>query len=100
MLNKKLNKNIKKIDETIEVLMEQAMAEDITKQKYDEIMAKIDKLTDIRRQLSENKVSESHAKEILSGLIGITGMVLVLKHEKADIITTKAFSMATKLFRG
>lgn len=61
---------------------------------------KLEDLTNIRCQLSEAKVKESNVPVIISGVIGLGGILLVLKHEKAEIITSKAFSIATKMFRG
>lgn len=67
---------------------------------YTAKVKKLEDLTNIRCQLSEAKVSESNVPAIISGVVGITGILLVLKHEKAEIITSKAFSIATKMFRG
>lgn len=69
-------------------------SEYITKQQ------RLEELTKIRVQLSECKVKESHAPAVISGVIGVSAMLLVLNYEKTDIVTSKAFGMATKLFRG
>lgn len=61
---------------------------------------KLDDLTKIRCQLSDAKVKESNAPTIITGLVGLSAIVLVLKHEEANVITSKAFSIATKMFRG
>lgn len=99
VFNKQLKANINELDVKIgELTKELESAEDSV--EYHVIAEKIDALTKVRCQLTESKVSESYSKEIISGLIGVGAMVLVLKHEKTDIITTKAFSMATKLFKG
>ena len=99
MKNKQLKANIKAIDVEIAKLNNELIhAEE--EQEYDGIVERIEKLTYLRCKLSESKVNDSYSKEILSGAIGIAGMVLVLHYEKADAITSKAFSMATKMFRG
>ncbi len=99
MANKRLKANIEALDNHISKLMVELTtaveAEDIS-----ELEARIEKATELRCKLTESKVSDSYSREIVSGLVSLTGMVLVLKHEKAEVITTKAFSMATKLFRG
>lgn len=99
MFNKQLNANIKEIDTQIAKLMVEldAVVED---NEYEMILMKIDDLAKLRDKLSTNKVNESYSKEIVSGVIGMAAIVVVLKHEKADIITSKAFGIATKLFRG
>jgi hypothetical protein len=67
---------------------------------YEAKVKKLEDLTKIRCLLAEAKVKESNAPAII-GLVGsISAILLVLKHEKADIITSKAFSIATKMFRG
>ena len=98
-MNKQLKKNIKALDLEIEKLHAQ-LADADDNAEYGDIIERIEQLTDLRCKLSESKVLSSHSKEIISGLIGIAGMVLVLKHEQTEVITTKAFSMATKMFRG
>lgn len=98
MFNKQLKANIKKIDVKIGELME-----DLTQaEKPDDqemILVRIDELTKVREKLSNNKVSESYSKELISGAIGLTSMVLVLRFEKADIITSKAFDVAKSMIK-
>ena len=67
---------------------------------YNEKVKKLEDLTNIRCQLAEVKIKESHAPAIVSLIGGVGTILLVLKHEKADVITSKAFSIATKMFRG
>jgi predicted RNase H-like nuclease (RuvC/YqgF family) len=69
-------------------------------EEYTAKLQKLEDLTKIRCQLSDAKVKESNAPAVMSSLVGLGAIVLVLKHEKADIITSKAFSIATKMFRG
>lgn len=97
--NKQLKQNIENFDLYICNLMSELLIEE-DEDKLELIQKKIDKATELRCKLSESKVADSYTKEIITGAIGIGSMILVLKHEKADIITTKAFSMATKMFRG
>lgn len=94
----KLQENIDALDLEIGVLTQELI--DAEGDTYDKISEKIGVLTEVRASLANDKINGSHSKEIISGAVALAGLVLVLKHEKADIITTKAFSMATKLFRG
>lgn len=94
----KLQENIDALDIEIGVLTKELV--DSKGDDYEEISSKIERMTEIRASLANDKVTGSYSKEIISGAVAIAGLVLVLKHEKTDIITTKAFSMATKLFRG
>ena len=67
---------------------------------YTAKLQKLDELTKVRCQLAEAKVKESNAPVIISGVVGISAILLVLNYEKKDIITSKAFSIATKMFKG
>lgn len=99
MFNKQLKQNIIALDLQIDELMKKLIAaKDEEGRKV--IFSEIEQLSELRCKLANSKVSESYTKEVLAGLISVSGMILVLKHEKADVITTKAFSMAQKLFRG
>lgn len=99
MFNKQLKSNIKEIDVEInKLIVEMKDIED--EDERNAIETRIDKLSIIRQKMSEDLVNESYSKEILAGAVSLGAIVLVLKHEKSEIITTKAFSMATKLFRG
>ena len=75
----------------------------ITKIGYDEnYTAKLKKLEDlskIRSELSECVVKESNTPAVISGVVGISAILIVLNYEKKDIITSKAFGMLPKLFK-
>lgn len=100
MFNKQLKRNIKMIDEEIgEITLGLTQTED--EASIQVMVGRIEELTNIRNILSNNKVNESYAKEIISGTLALVGIGVVLAYEKEDIIrSTKAFSMAAKLFRG
>lgn len=106
MFNKQLKQNIKAIDERIAVLMEE-LDNDESGEQTIFISMKLERLIEMRDKLSQNKVNESNSKEIISGalgigasLVGIVGLKMVLKYEETDVVTSKAFSMLPKLFRG
>ena len=94
----KLQENIEALDLEIGVLTEELI--DAEGDHKETIIARIEKLVDIRNVLVTDKVNCSHSKEIVSGAIALVGILAVLKYEQTDIITTKALGMATKLFRG
>lgn len=100
MFNRQLRRNIKLIDEEIgQITLGLTQTENESDMKV--MVNRIEELTNIRNVLSNNKVNESYAKEIISGTLALVGIGVVLAYEKEDIIrSTKAFSMATKLFRG
>ena len=67
--------------------------------EYETTMTKVEDLTKVRCQLAESRTLGSNAKEWIAGSLGFATTVLVLKHEKTDVITSKAFGLASKLFR-
>lgn len=67
--------------------------------EYETIMTRIEDLTKVRCQLAESKTLMSNAKDWIAGSLGVTTTLLVLKHEKTEVITSKAFGLAGKLFR-
>lgn len=75
----------------------------IAKLEVDEVytarLQKLENLSKIRAELSECVVKESNTPAVISGVIGISAVLLVLNYEKGDIITSKAFGMLPKLFK-
>lgn len=67
---------------------------------YQTKLTNLEALTKVRCQLAESGVKGSNSPALISGLLGIAGILLVLHYEKTDIVTSKAISMATSLFRG
>ena len=98
MFNKQLKANLKAIDVKIGKLMEE-LSETEKQDEQEMILVKIDDLTKIREKLSNSKVSESYSKELISGALGIASMVLVLRYEKVDIVTSKAFGLVPNMFK-
>ena len=91
--------NIKTIDEEIGKLTE-GLVDLAGTDEYGKNIKRIDELTNIRTKLIEGSGDKAIKELLLSGTVTLTSILLVLKYEKADIITSKAFSMATKMFRG
>lgn len=96
MFNKQLKKNIEALDARIAELMNEIGVGG----NDEEVFKEIEKLTELRCKLSETKVNESYSKEIISGAIGIAGLLLVMKYEESNVFTSKALNMLPKLFRG
>lgn len=70
-----------------------------TDEVYVSKLKKLEDLTKVRAQLADVRSKESHTSVIISGAVSIAATLLVLKHEKTDVITSKAYSIATSLFR-
>lgn len=67
--------------------------------EYEIILTRIEDLTKVRCQLAESKTLMSNAKDWIAGSLGVATTMMVLKHEKTEVITSKAFGLAGKLFR-
>lgn len=100
MFKKQLTKNIKDLDLKISKLTNELEELEGDENNYDSKMNKLEKLIELRCKLSESKVNNSVKPLIVSGLFGLTSVVVVLKYEQTEVITSKAFNMATSMFRG
>ena len=99
MFRRQVTINIKDLDLQIGKLNQELILEE-DDDKYNTIIEKIESLTELRCKLSESRVNGSLKPVVVSGLLGIASVVIVLKYEEADVITSKAFNMATSMFRG
>lgn len=99
MNNKQLKMNIKSIDFKIALLSTKLTSED-SDMEYRKALTKIEDLTKVRCQLAASLQESSNKGAVISGLFGVAGIVIVLKYEEKEVITSKAFSMLTGLFRG
>ena len=63
-------------------------------------MKQLDDLTKIRTQLNESMIKGSSKDIIIQGAISVTAMVIMLKYEEKDVITSKAINMVIGMFRG
>lgn len=99
MFNKQLKRNVEALDVRISNLYEKLdKATTDTERKL--IVDQAKELADLRDKLSEVKTRESLMPILIPGVIGLTAMFMVIRHEETNIITTKALGIATKMFRG
>lgn len=63
-------------------------------EEYDETLKKIERLYDLKKQEEKNHISYD-TLAIIAGNIGVTCMILY--HEKAHVITTKALGYLLKM---
>jgi chromosome segregation ATPase len=95
---------IVEIDRQIEELT-QLIGELESDEVYIAKVKKLEDLTKVRCQLAESKAKESnmstYVPAIISGVVGISLTMIVLKYEKEDIVTAKnTFGIVTRMFRG
>lgn len=100
MFNKN-RKNIKAINKEIENLLVQISASTGTPKERELLQRRIIQLANTRQVLlGDNQKGVSIKPTIVSGLFGLAGLGLVLYFEKVDVITSKAFMMATRMLEG
>lgn len=100
MFKKQLTINIEELDKKIGKLNEKLSSLEEEDEDYELTVSKIEDLTDIRCKLSESKVKSSIKPLVVSGVFGVATTVIVLRYEKTEVITSKAFNMVTGMFRG
>lgn len=93
-------RTLKKIEERISVLVEKLNDGEMTVETREDTERQIDQLIGFRNELSKGKESKVWVAPVISGVFSMSGILLVLYFEKADIITTKAFNMATRMIKG
>ena len=99
MFRKQVEVNVEFIDAKIGEIMLEMENYDNMKDKeilYDELY----RLTELRNRITDSKVKDSNSKLWVSGAIQIVGILTVLHYEKADAVVSKAYSMATGMFKG
>lgn len=98
MFKKQVTSNVEFLDVQIsKLLLELSELEDDS--KYDRVRGKLDDLIEMRSDLAESRDRESLTPMILSGAIQFSSILTVLHYEKADIVTSKVFGIATRLFK-
>jgi hypothetical protein len=99
MFNKRLKRNVQDLDVRISKLYEK-LDKATTDEERKSILDQAKELADLRNKLSEVKTRESLMPIVIPGIVGLTAMFMVIRHEETNIITTKALGIATKMFRG
>lgn len=100
MFDKQIKANIKYLDVKIGGLLLQLSDENLKLEDYYAIKEKIDGLVKVRSELAENVTKGSIKPIVASGVVQMISIVTVLQFEKTDVITSKVFGMATKMFKG
>lgn len=90
--------NIRRLDNQIgKLILQYNDEEDDVKRTV--LMDEIEALTDIRVDLKTSKVEGSTSHLWVSGAISIASILLIMDYEKEDAITTKAWNIATRIFK-
>ena len=75
----------------------------LTNEKYEEVMSEYKALVDLKnaRKIAEGKDKKKSIdpNTVISSGASLIGIAMMLNYEKTDIISTKALSMVTRLFK-
>lgn len=100
-MNNTVKKHIKVVDGQIKSLFYELSELDSDSEDYENVLQHIDKLVEIRQDLTENRMETKFGgvdvNTIVNGGISIASILAIMKYEKAEIITTKAWSLATRM---
>ena len=100
MLNRNVRNHIAEVDKRISFLLEDLKEYDSASEDYQSIVENIKKLTDVRDDLkngSGERLKMSDIVALVSPAFGLVGILMITKHEKTDIVTSKAASIAMRL---
>ena len=101
MLNRNVRNHIAEVDKRISFLLEDLKEYDSASEDYQSIVENIKKLTDVRDDLKngsgEKWLKMADVIALISPAFGLVGILMITKHEKTDIVTTKAASIAMRL---
>ena len=101
MLNRNVRNHIAEVDKRISFLLEDLKEYDTTSEEYQTIIESIKKLTDVRDDLKngsgEKWLKMSDIVALVTPAVGLVGILMITKHEKTDIVTSKAVSIAMRL---
>ena len=101
MLNRNVRNHIAEVDKRISFLLEDLKEYDSASADYQSIVENIKKLTDVRDDLKngsgEKWLKMADVIALISPAFGLVGILMITKHEKTDIVTSKAASIAMRL---
>ena len=94
-----MNKNVKALDVRIKELVLELEKHDKGTARYVQLLDSINKLVEARKGLMpvETPGAKLNINTIVTSVFGVIGIMLVTNYEKADIITSKAFNMASRM---
>ena len=94
-----MNKNVKALDVRIKELVLELEKYEKGTPKYNDIADSINKLVEARKGLVpvETPGAKLNINTIVTSVFGVIGIMLVTNYEKDDIITSKAFNMASRM---
>lgn len=97
MFNNKVKQTVDGLDGQLETIVNKMAMTEPGTAEYASLTEQLKGLKDIRGDLKPAKLEKLKADTLVNGAVSIATVLLVLKYEKFDIVTSKAFGIATKL---
>lgn len=90
--------NIRRLDNKIgKLILQYNEEEDEVKRTV--LLEEMEALKDIRIDLKTSRVEGSNSHLWVSGVVSIASILLIMNYEEEDVITTKAWNIATRIFK-
>lgn len=107
-MNKQTQQLLDEMEARIEDIMQKLEVEQVGSQDYERLTKLLADMTNIRNGFKSAPSGDGPVEKkrwfepikgdtIVGGVISLASILLILKYEKFDIITTKAFTIATRL---
>lgn len=97
MFKKQIKVNIENLDVMISELQEEL--KELKGEEYQDALQRVDALVETRCKLAESSDKGSIKTALVSGAFSIASILIVLKYEEKDIITSKAYQLVPKMFK-
>lgn len=96
----KNRKNVKEMDVKIAELVSKLGDVKLEPEARREIESQIEALVEYRTKLCGPASNHPILSSVITGAFGLAGIALVLYYEKTDIVTSKAFTIGTRMIGG
>ena len=101
MFNKNKNKkNIETLNKDISELIEKLRNEKLTSEERLALDDRLEKLVECRKNLYDKPADHPLVASVVTGLFGLAGIVLVLYYEETEVVTSKAYNVASRMIGG
>ena len=99
---------IKNLEDCMAEIITSMEQEQVGSEDYSRLLGLLDTVTEVRNKYKVVELTDDANKKrrwfepvksdtVISGILSLAGIVLIMKYEEFDAITTKAFGIATKL---
>ena len=88
------------LDAEIKKLIDGLSEVEADSEEYEAKLYQIEKLNEVREALTKSNgmsLDRLDINTVLSATVGLASILLILNYEKADVITSKAFNLGSKM---